>query len=339
LEPLIGCFLNTLVLWTEIPKDASFTQILRKVREVTVDAYSHDDTPFEKVLETINPKRMDSRTPLFRVLVNMLALPDPIVVELPGVTVEIIDLPETSSKFDLTLYIYASNEKISFSLVYDADLFIPEMIGEMLQQFEYLLKQIINDPHARISQFSLVTPAAQSVLPNPRTILNSKWEGAVHELFRIQAGRNPHQLAVVDPYVQWSYAQIDQLSNLLANYLLSEYIQPGDVVAIYAHRSAPLVVALFGIMKAGAAFLVLDSAYPPARLVDYLETARPRALLQLESAGNLPHELNEWATASGCSKFVLPGSNKPEYDRTFENFPSAAPTINISADDVAVQTT
>ena len=335
LEPLIGCFLNTVVLRTEIPEDASFTQVLHKVREIAVDAYSHEDTPFEKVLEEINPKRAVSRTPLFQVFVNMLALSDPLVVELPGVVAEIIELPETSTKFDLTLYIYAGNGKIEFSLVYDADLFVPERIEEMLRQFEYLLKQIIDNPEEKIGRFSLVTPAAQLILPNPRAALDSKWEGAVHELFRIQAGRNPLQLAVVDPDARWSYLQLDHLSNRLASYLSSERIRSGDVVAIYAHRSAPLVAALLGIMKAGAAFLILDPAYPPARLVNYLEAAQPKALLHLEPAGDLPREMNDWVTASACRKVTLPGSNRPECDRAFENFTSAALATSVSADDLA----
>jgi len=140
LEPLIGCFLNTLVLRTEIPENASFQEVLRKVRETALGAYSHEDIPFEKVLEAVNPQRTLSRTSLFQVFVNMLALPDPLVDELPGVKAEIVELPEESSKFDLTLYIYLQQGKINFSLVYNADLFLPERIAEMLRQFEYLLE-------------------------------------------------------------------------------------------------------------------------------------------------------------------------------------------------------
>jgi natural product biosynthesis luciferase-like monooxygenase protein/amino acid adenylation domain-containing protein len=335
LEPLIGCFLNTLVLRTEIPENASFRQVLRQVREMALDAYSHEDTPFERVLEAVNPQRTLSRTPLFEVFVNMLALPEPLAVELPGVKAEIVELPEESSKFDITLYIYLNQGKIDLSLVYNADLFVPARMAEMVRQFEYLLEQIVRSPEQHISHFSLVSPQARTVLPDPRAPLDSKFEGPVHELFRSLAARSPRQLAVADPDVSWSYAMLEQLSNRLANCLLRRDVRRGDVVAIYAHRSAALVVALLGIMKSGGAFLVLDPDYPAARLVGYLETARPKALLELESAGAVPVAIKEWAETSGCARFVLPSSNRQDFNRVLQEFPDSAPDVSVGANDLA----
>jgi amino acid adenylation domain-containing protein/non-ribosomal peptide synthase protein (TIGR01720 family) len=335
LESLVGCFLNTLVLRTQIPANASFIEVLHKVREVALDAYSHEDTPFEKVLEAINPKRTLSHTPLFQVFVNMLALPEPLVFQLPAVTAELVDVPETTSKFDFTLYIYAGDGKIDFSLVYNTDLFADERIVEMLRQFEHLLRQIIENPGEKISQHSLVTESARSVLPNPRMVLDARWEGAVHELFRANSERHPNQLAVADPHVLWNYLQVEKLSNQLANYLLGEGIQPQNVVAIYAHRSAPLVVALLGIMKAGAAFLVLDPAYPAARLVDYLEIAQPKAFLHLQAAGEVPLEVKELLARSSCPVLNLPSSSASDFESSFNRFPCSAPMVKIEADDLA----
>ena len=335
LEPLIGCFLNTLVLRTEIPENASFRQVLRQVRETALDAYSHEDTPFEKVQEAVNPQRTLSRTSLFQVFVNMLSLPEPMAVELPGVKAEMVELPEGSSKFDLTLYIYFQHGKVDLSLVYNAGLFLPERIAEMAWQFEYLLEQAVGCPEQLVSKFSLVGPQTRLVAPDPRAPLDSKFEGAVHELFRSWAESSPHQLAVADPDVNWSYMHLERLSNRLANYLLSIDIRRGDVIAIYAHRSAPLVVALLGIMKAGGAFLILDPEYPTARLVGYLQSAKPKALLELESAGAVPTEVKGWAGTSDCARFMLPSSSRTDFDSVLQDFPASAPVVSVGADDLA----
>jgi amino acid adenylation domain-containing protein len=335
LEQLIGCFLNTLVLRTVVPENATFIQLLHEVRDVALDAYCHEDVSFEKVLEEVNPARSLSHTPLFQVFVNMLMLPVPSAIHLPGLAAEIVELPEVNSKFDLTLYIHENEGKISFSLVYNTDLFRPERIAELLRQFEFLLAQIAERPNEHVGHYSLVTSAARTILPDPGMPLDAKWEGAVHELFRAQEERNPHQVAVSDPYLMWSYLQLENLSNQLANYLIDKGIQRGDVVAIYGHRSAPLVLALLGIMKAGAAFLVLDPAYPAARLVDYLDIARPRGLVTLKAAGALPQQLEDLVRLGSYVRFTLPGSNTEDFSHALEEIPSTAPAIAITADDVA----
>jgi amino acid adenylation domain-containing protein/non-ribosomal peptide synthase protein (TIGR01720 family) len=335
LENLIGCFLNTLVLRTQIPGNATFLEVLRIVREVALDAYSHEDTPFEKVLETVNPRRTLSHTPLFQVFVNMLPLPEPLVFKLPGLTAEVLDVPETTSKFDFTLYIYSAKGKTDFSLVYNTDLFTHERMSEMLHQFAWLLEQIAETPSAPINHYSLVTKAAQNVLPNPCTDLDNKWEGAVHELFQASNERHAHHLAVADPHVAWNYRQLDALSNRLANCLVAHGIQPRDIVAIYAHRSAPLVLSLLGLMKAGAAFLILDPAYPAARLLDYLEIAEPKALLHLKAAGEVPAELRELLERFSCPTLSLPKSSAPDLESFLDQYSSAAPAIRVGANDLA----
>src|SRR5258708_6270652 len=284
LELLIGCFLNTLVLRTRIPENLSFVEMLHLVREAALDAYSNEDVPFEKVLEALNPKRVPGQTPLFQALVNMLSLPEPLTMNLPDVATEIVELTESSSKFDITLYMFPGEGKIEFSLVYDTDLFQQARMVEMLRQFEGLLEQVVENPAEKIGRFSLVTHAAEQILPDPREVLDAAWVGGMHELFRVCAQRSPHQLAIADPEVTWTYGQLDKLSDNLAGQLVRQGIQRGDVVAIYAHRSAPLALALLGIMKAGSAFLVLDPVYPSARLAEYLEQANPAVLLEMEAA-------------------------------------------------------
>jgi amino acid adenylation domain-containing protein len=334
LNHLVGCFLNTVVIRTQVAPQASFLELLGRVRENALKAYSHDDAPFEKVLEEVNPARALSHTPLFQVFLNMLKTPDPINLSLPEVTAEIIPLPETTAKFDFTLYVDDRPKGLHLSLVYNTELFSKERMQGTLEQFEHLLKQIVTNPHHSVSQYSLVTPAAQRVLPDPLEKLDARWEGAMHELFEHQAARNPSQLAVCDSHVQWSYRKLDILSNKLAHYLLSKNLRTGDVVAIYGHRSASLVLALLAVMKAGAAFLILDPAYPTKRLLDYLELARPHTWLQLEAAGVVPAAIDDFLSKLTSARINIP-SGSDAVIKTLEEFSAEAPHVPLTAESLA----
>src|SRR5579864_4312669 len=157
-------------------------------------------------------------------------------------------------------------------------------MAEVLRQYRSLLTQIVETPHRGLDSFTLVTDEARQYLPDPSMPLDSQWRGGVHELFHVQAERAPEHMAVADPHVTWTYRKLDDLSNRIAGSLLRNGVESESVVAIYSHRSAPLVAALLGVMKTGAAFLVLDPEYPATRLVEYLQLARPRALLHQEAA-------------------------------------------------------
>ncbi|MCP4664453.1 MAG: AMP-binding protein, partial [bacterium] len=268
-EGLIGCFLNTLVLRTDLSGNPSFEELLGRVREVTLGAYAHQDVPFEKLLEELQPERDLSRTPLFQVFFNMLNLPVE-ELRLPGLELEFLTTPEPPSKFDLTVYVADGPEGIDTRWIYNADLFDRDRLAEVVAQFEWLLAQIVEDPAARIDRLSLVTRPAEALLPNPGEELSTAWEGAVQTVFSAQARRRPDSLAVTDGDGSWSYQELDAQSNRLAHYLRAHGVGAEDVVAIYGHRSAALVWAVVGVLKAGAAFLILDPAYPVRRLVDCL---------------------------------------------------------------------
>ena len=173
-------------------------------------------------------------------------------------------------------------------MVYNADLFSEYPIVNVLDQFTHLLSQVADDPQRSIDEFSLVTPSAASVILDPTESLDDTWEGSIHELFARQAERAPDFPAVVDPDNHWTYGELDRRSNQLANYLIAQGIKSKDIVAIYAQRSAALVIALLGTLKAGAAFVILDPAYPASRVISYLRIARPRALLISRMPGNWP---------------------------------------------------
>jgi amino acid adenylation domain-containing protein/FkbM family methyltransferase len=283
-EGLVGFFLNTLVLRTDLSGDPTFRELLGRVRQVALEAYEHQDIPFEKLLDELRPERDLSRAPLFQVFFNMLNLPDR-RLELPGLTLETLDAEEAAAKFDLTLYVKEEAGRIAFDLVYNTDLFDGARMAEMLRQFEHLLSQVAENSEEPVGRYSLVTPSARRLLPDPTEPLNSDWVGSVHSLFEARARMHPSQVAVADAGQTWTYEELNRRSNRVANYLLARGISPQDVVAVYGHRSAPLVQTVLGVLKAGAAFTILDPAYPDARLIDYLTIARPRGWVQITEAG------------------------------------------------------
>jgi amino acid adenylation domain-containing protein len=173
------------------------------------------------------------------------------------------------------------------------------------------------------------------VLPNPVQALYSDWHGAVQARFSWQAHRVPERPAIVDPDEVWSYAELNARSNQLANYLCASGIQPQEVVAIYGHRSASLVWALLGVLKAGAAFLILDSAYPASRLIDCLRLAKPRGLIQIGAAGVLSNMLEEFvATLSCCCRVELPRRTTAEACGLFSDYATADPRVAVGPDDL-----
>ncbi|NEP64274.1 MULTISPECIES: amino acid adenylation domain-containing protein, partial [unclassified Moorena] len=327
IEPLIGFFVNTLVIRTDLSGNPSFRELLRRVRSVTLDAYAHQDVPFEKLVEELQPSRSLSYNPLFQVLFNMLNLSET-KLELPGLKVEQFDTSEAAnSKFDLTLYAAESNQEIQLKLLYNADLFTGTRMGEMLHQFEHLLKQIIQHPQKTITDFSLVTPQAKSLLPNPVEKLSCEWSDAFHTRFDRQATRVPQQLAVIDKQVKWNYTELSNRANQLANYLLALGIKNQDVVAIVGDRSACLVWAILAVIKAGAAFMILDPAYPVARLINYLRLGKPRACLEI-TTDSLKGELQQEVNKLCCCLKITP-------DLNLEGISTDAPEVNIHLDDLA----
>jgi amino acid adenylation domain-containing protein len=332
---LIGCFLNLMVLRTGLAGNPSFDEVLERVRQTTVGAYTHQDLPFEKLLEELKPERDLSRAPLFQVFFNMLNLPEQ-EISLPGLSVEIVAPHDVGAKFDVTMYVRELHSHLVLELVFKADLFAPERMAEMLRQYEHLLAQIVVHTAKRIRDFSLVTSSAERLLPDPVQPLNNDWLGSVPERFSKQAQRAPERAAITDKHETWSYGELRAHSNQLANYLCTKGIRNEDIVAIYGHRSAALVWALLGVLKSGAAFTILDPAYPPARLIEYLKLAEPRGLINLAAAGPFPVELEEFVAArSWRVKLELPPRGIAVRQDLFADYLTRDPKVSIKPDDLA----
>jgi amino acid adenylation domain-containing protein len=335
IEGLIGYFVNTLVLRTDVSGEPSFCELLGRVRALALEAYANQDVPFEKVLEELQPERALSHTPLFQVFFNMLNYSEA-AVRLPGLEVELGPETEVGSKFDLTLYAREEGGRVLFELVYNVALFSRARAAEMLEQLSRLLAGVVADPETRVAAFPLDTALALAVRPDPTERLDAGWPGAVPELFARQAERDPRRTAVEGAGRSWTYGDLNARSNRLAHRLLARGVGRQEVVAIYGHRSADLVCCLLGVLKAGAAFLILDPAYPPARLVEYLSAARPRAFLQTEEAGEPPRPLAEFVRGLDVHCRVPPmrgaGGGRPE---SFSAHPPTDPEVVFGPDDAA----
>ncbi|REK29491.1 MAG: amino acid adenylation domain-containing protein [Planctomycetota bacterium] len=333
IENLIGFFVNTLVLRASLDGNPTFQELLHRVRDLTLEAYAHQDLPFEKLVEELHPQRRLDRTPLFQVLFNMLNLPEP-VIDFTELDAELLHSPDPHAKFDLTLYVTPKSDGIRLTLVYNTGLFCRERMQALLAQYEHLLLQFVEQPGRLISSVSLVDKQNAARLPDPAAPLDSLGDVPVHELFTQQARRTPGRTAVSDRGGLWTYAELEARSNRLARHLLSTGLRAGDVVAVYGDRSAALIGTLLAILKAGGVFLVLDPDHPPRRSLRCLEAARPQAWIHITGVAPPAEPLTEFLQA-------LPDERRIEITRAIEapvasdEQPIASPEPVVGPDDPA----
>jgi amino acid adenylation domain-containing protein len=331
-EELIGMFLNSLVLRTEVELSASFTELVERVKTTLREAQAHQDVPFEKLLEELKPERDLSRTPYFQIFFNQFDLPSE-PIELPGLVLEPSAALEFPAKFDLTIYsgeqTGPDGSQVRFTALYNADLFDPSTLEELLGQYERVLEAVADSPEVVIGEISLVTEAARAELPDPSLALDGSWRGAVHEWIADRAREAPERIAVVEGGAAWSYGELAERGHRLAHRLRRLGVSKGDRVAIWAHRSAELAWAVLGVLESGGTFVCLDPAYPPAYLAALVERAGPKVLLELEAAPALPAELG----FAGLERLRLPRWVESRGFLADER--SEPPAVEIGPDDVA----
>ncbi|HEY9877512.1 MAG TPA: amino acid adenylation domain-containing protein [Leptolyngbyaceae cyanobacterium] len=289
-EGLIGFFVNTLALRTYLSGNPSFQELLGRVREVALGAYAHQDLPFEKLVEELQPERDRSRTPLFQVMFVLQNTPTS-ALELPGLTVNSLNIDSKTAKFDLTLFMIEAAQGLRASLEYNTDLFNAATITRMLGNFQTLLEGIVANPQQRLSDLPLLTAAEQHQLlvewNNTQTDYPNNT--CIHQLFEAQAEQTPNAVAAVFGQEQLTYRELNYRANQLAHHLQGLGVEPETCVGICVERSLDILVGLLGILKAGAAYLPLDPAYPQERLTFMLEDAQvPVLLTQQPQVEKLP---------------------------------------------------
>ncbi|MEH1781195.1 MAG: amino acid adenylation domain-containing protein [Nostoc sp.] len=278
IERLIGYFLNTLVLRTDLSGSPSFRQMLERVRSVTLKAYAHEDLPYQKLVETLQPERNLSQNPLFQVAFVL----DPPVPSLNvDWTMSLLDIQTDTAKFDLTLEIHSRPEGIIGRLEHNTDLFDASTISRMIGHLQTILSGIVANPQQPISELPLLTEQERHQLLAEWNCNTTEYpqNKCIHQLFEAQVEQNPEAIAVVFENQQLTYRELNCRANQLAHHLQSLGVKPEILVGICVERSLEMVIGMLGILKAGSAYVPLDPTYPGERLAFMLENAQAQVLL------------------------------------------------------------
>ena len=282
IEGLIGFFVNTLVLRTNLGGNPTFHELLGRVREVALGAYAHQDLPFEKLVEELHPERSLNHTPLFQVLFNMVNQEDS-KPDLLGLTTERFSSSDAESKFDLTLYAREEKEEIHFTLVYNTDLFSQAWMTCFSQQYRYLLEQIVAAPQKPIRSYSLVTSESRLLLPDPTAVLAEPSQQLVTSTFSSWAKQTPKHPAISQGEQTWTYDELAERADALAQVLVASGLERGDVVGVYGPPSFGVIAAMIGTLLSGGVLLPIDHTLPGPRKQLMLREAKARWLLYIDN--------------------------------------------------------
>jgi amino acid adenylation domain-containing protein len=283
-EGLIGFFVNTLVLRTQIKPEQSFIEFLQQTRHTCLDAYAHQDTPFELLVEKLQPERSMSHNPLFQVMFALENNQSP-ELSLPGLEIQWLGSTCPFAKFDITLLVTESDNQLNCSWEYTTDLFERSTIQRMAEQFEVLLKGIVDNSNQPIETLPLITVAELLQLQRwNQTQTDYPLNQTLVDLFEAQVEKNLNNFALVFESQSLTYQQLNQKANQLAHYLIQNHqIQPDTLIGICVERSLEMIVGLLGILKAGAAYVPIDPNYPQERIEFMLKDSGTSVLLTQSS--------------------------------------------------------
>ncbi|QRO01345.1 amino acid adenylation domain-containing protein [Archangium violaceum] len=280
LEGLIGMFVNTLVLRTRLSGDLHFRELLGRVREVALEAYAHQDVPFEKLVEVLQPTRDPSRAPLCQVMLVLRNMPLP-AMELPGLRLSAREVDTGTAMFDLTLVLEQTPGGLRGTFNYDTALFDASTVARMAGHFRHLLEAIVSEPGARLSELSLLSAdeRRQVLVGWSGTSADFPREATLHQLIEAQVARTPEAPALCFEGSWLTYHQLDERANQFAWYLRSLGVGPEVRVAVRVERSLDMVVALLAILKAGGAYVPIDPHLPSSRQDFLLQDSRASVVL------------------------------------------------------------
>nr|NCS29801.1 AMP-binding protein [Microcystis aeruginosa F13-15] len=275
IEPLIGCFVNTLPIRTQFKENLSFQALLNQVKQVFLEAYEHQDLPLEKVVEVVNPERNISYSPLFQVMfswedmlhINHFSMAD---LKLTPVTMNAL-----IAQFDLTLAMQETAEGLVGSFDYNCALFNQDTIERMITHFQTLLEGIAVNPEQSIELLPILPLSEQKLLAQwNQTNIAEHPKVCIHELFEHQVLKSPNAIAIEWENEKVTYQDLNHRANQLAHYLQSLGVDSEVLVGIYLERSLLVIVGLLAVLKAGGAYIPLDPDYPQQRLTYMAEDAQ-----------------------------------------------------------------
>ncbi|ETX03426.1 MAG: hypothetical protein ETSY1_00015, partial [Candidatus Entotheonella factor] len=313
-EPLIGLFLNTLALRTDLSGNPSFAEVLKQVRQVTLEAYAHQDIPFEQLVDELEVERQLNHSPLFQAM--FVWQDQRPTLALDEVQAEPLELHTGTAKFDLTLFLgeveREANEGLWGLVEYNTDLFEAATIDRFICHFRQLLIGIVSDPNQPVKHVPLLTEAERRQLLAEWNATQCDYPSGqcVHQLFEAQVERTPEAVAVVFGQTQWRYRELNQQANQLAHRLQALGVGPDVLVGVCLERSPQMAMSILAILKAGGAYVPLDPAYPQDRLRFMLDHAQVQVLLTQAS-------LRAWLTPPANTVTLI--LDDPEIDLAAES--------------------
>ena len=286
-ENLVGAFVNTLALRADVAGNPSFCEFLGRVRETVLGAFSHQDLPFEKLVEELNPERGINRSPLFQVMFAFQNTPEPDTA-MSELKLTPLKSKSATAKFDLTLEVQEQTEGLLVTFEYSPDLFAPETIERLLAHFQNLLRRVVADPMQRVADLTLLSRAErdQQLVGWNETSADFPLDTRVHHLFEAQVVRTPEAIAAEFQGEQLTYRELNHRANQLAHYLQKQSVGPEVLVGICVERRLEMLVSMLGVLKAGGGYVPLDPKYPRERTAFMIEDAGLSLVLTDQSLNN-----------------------------------------------------
>ncbi|SFH04896.1 amino acid adenylation domain-containing protein, partial [Duganella sp. CF458] len=278
---LMGFFVNTLALRVSTDGNLDVAQLLAKVKALTLDAYAHQDVPFEQVVEAVQPQRSMAHSPLFQTMLTVSPQGGAERFSLPGLELSGIEQERTTTQFDTALALTEVNGELAGSLTYASDLYDAATAERIVSCFMQLVQGMAHNDRAAVAELPLLSAAQREQVLSGFNATATEYEGTVllHQMLEEQAARDPQAVALVFDDQEVTYAELNTRANRVAHHLIGMGVQPNDRVAICAERSIEMVEGMFGILKAGAGYVPLDPSYPADRLAYMLADCAPKAVL------------------------------------------------------------
>ncbi|QHE85934.1 non-ribosomal peptide synthase/polyketide synthase [Hydrogenophaga sp. BPS33] len=330
LEPIVGPLLNTVVLRSQFHGLRNFADLLQHVRSNMLDAWSHQDVPFDRLVAELAPQRELDRTPFFDVLVNAAGRWDG-HLKLDGLATETLPLRSAAPKFALTLYMQALPGQVHMGVTYRTDRLCASAVGHLLDQFCVVLQQAATEPERPLADFSLLSPQGQALLADPSVPLEPGPFTPVIDRVLAHVARQPAEVAVQFAQRSYTYAELEASSRHIAHRMRGAGVMAGDVVAISGARSVAVVASMLAALMQGAVFVMVDPAMPLQRKQSMLRECKPRLICLI---GDAAHDAQDYDAIDMEGMLVL----RPQLDDILaahaEPVP-AFPCARVGADDPA----
>lgn len=321
LEKLIGFFVNSLVLRFDINNDLSFLSYIQQNKTVVLEALEHQDLPFEKLVDVLQPPRITNMNPVFQVMFSWLNAPIT-PLNFKDVESERYSISEGVSPLDITFYMWEENGQIEGEIEFSTDLFSRETIVKMKDSFLSILQNIADNPDSLLKEIQKEEVNEGIILGEVNDTFVPIVHNYTHELFEEQVLKYGTKNAIICNGQNWTYAELNNMANKIANYLLEKNVKENDIVGLCINRSFFMLASVFGILKSGAAYLPLDPSFPKDRLAYMLEDSGAKILITEQ-------KLNDFLFESNVEKLIIDASVSE-----IEEFSDFKPNVSITPDSL-----